>query len=346
MKITPSWVASFETNIQTLIQDAWTRMAGHLIWSNYMEVRQSGTLRELYFWLIETAQIYDENLGGNKRFDDIAAIYREITNSASGSGLKLTKYEIEDNVMHSDSAKGIPAMQYASNWAKQIGGAGAYWPQQKLFELIAAGETDVSYDGVAFFNASHPINPYNTGSGVYANILTGGTSTYASGVMTGVVYPGACPIDSSVTLDVAATNLSKAVSYIKSLRQPNGKPRNLRPTRLLHAPILEKRTNEILTTAYFGGVGAGPTENVLSRWKLQPEEASELNGTDFYLGCEMLPGESGPFVFQNRDPYIMSSYVPATTLELQHKKEFEWDFDGRNAAAYGHPYLFFKVKAA
>jgi hypothetical protein len=27
-------------------------------------------------------------------------------------------------------------------------------------------------------------------------------------------------------------------------------------------------------------------------------------------------------------------------IELNRRKQFEWLFDGRNAATYGHPYLF------
>ena len=111
MKITPQFIGTFETNVQTFIVDAWKRaQEDGLFWDEFMDVRPSATLRELYFWLIETARIYPENLGGNKRYDDIAATFYEIDNQNSGSALRLTKNEIEDNMMAAGGMRGMPAM--------------------------------------------------------------------------------------------------------------------------------------------------------------------------------------------------------------------------------------------
>ncbi len=329
MKITPTWVASFETNVQTLIQDAWQRMSGHLIWDKFMDVKQSATLNEFYFWLIETAKISAEGTGGNKRFDDLAAASYEITNSRYGAGLRLTKDEIEDNVMA--QLKGMPALDYAANWAKQIGGHAGYWPQDLLFQLILAGKTSNSFDGVPFFSTSHPINPYNTGSGNYSNLIS------------------AKPIDetNASTLNTAVQNFASACATVMSLTQPNGKPRNLKVKYAMSGPSLQKRLFEILDTKYFG-TGQGSTENVVSRYGIEPVIASELS-TDtagaYYLAVEEIAGEGGAFVFQDRLPYALTSYQPETNAQLQRNKTFEWSFDGRNAGAYGLPYLFFRVEA-
>lgn len=326
MKITPQWVSTFETNTQTLIQDAWARMQAHLIWDKFVDVRTSTTLRELYFWLIESAKIVDQGQGGNQRFDDIAATYFEIDNKNSGLGLRLTKNEIEDNMMA--NPKGMPALVYAATWAKQMGGSAAYWPQEKMFELIAAGETSKGYDGVNFFSASHPVNPSLSGGATYSNLIA------------------AKPIDTAnaATLDIAATNFASVIATIQTYKQPNGKPRNLVPKYLMHAASERKRANELLDTKYYG-TGQGSTENVVSRYGIEPIQASELTTAgEYYVACEMLPGEGGPLIFQNRDPYVLTSFTPESQAELMRRKEFEWDFDGRNAEAYGHPYLLVKVK--
>lgn len=350
MKITPSWVATFETNVQTLITDAWKRMAPNLVWDKFMAVKQSQTGTELFFWLIESAKIVAEGQGGNKRFDDLAATFLQITNQNSGTGLRLTRNEIEDNQMAGAALRGMPALDYAATWARQMGGNSAYWPQEKFFELLLAGEAATfgkAYDGVNFFSNAHLIDPTNDSKGTFANLLTGAASSTPSTDPNDASYPGACPIDAAgaAALDTAATNFGKAIGYIQLLIQPNGKPRNLVPRFAMGGPMLKKRLFEILDTKYFG-TGAGATENVVSRYGIEPVIAAEItSSTDYYIACEVLGDEGGGMIFQDRAPYVLTSYQPETQAELQRRKEFEWSFDGRNAAAYGHPYLLFKVKA-
>jgi len=328
MKVTPSWVATFETNVQTLIQDAWARMQKNLCWDRFMDVKQSQTGQELFFYLLETARITKENQGGNKRYDDIAANFFTIVNENSGAGLRLTRNEIEDNMMASGMMKGMPALDYAASWSRQIGGHSAYWPQDLLFQLIAAGKTTKGYDGVNFFSATHPINPYDAGAGNYSNLIT------------------AKPIDetNAAALNTAIQNFAAVCATIRGLKQPNGKPRNLVPKYALGGADLMKRLFEVLDTKTYGS-GNGTNENVLTRYGIEPVIATELTEAGvYYIFCEMLPGEGGPFIFQDRAPYVMSTYQPETQAELQRRKEFEWSFDGRNAGAYGHPYLCFRVE--
>jgi phage major head subunit gpT-like protein len=338
--ITPSWVGTFEKAQRTLIQNAWDRVNRSLIWDKFMEVRPSSTLTELYMWLYETAQIYDEGQGGQKSYDSVAATFFEITNRNSGSALRLTRNEIEDNMLQRPGmTQGGPALDYAANWARQIGGASAYWPQEKMFELVKSGETlahGSAYDGRAFFAKDHPVNKFDSSKGIYANLLSGAPSG---------IYPGACPIDivHAPTLAEAAANFAAAVAYIETLTQPNGKPRYLKVKYALSGQDLKKRLNEILSTRYFGQDGS--TENVLTTYGIEPVTAPELTTPgEYYLACEQLTNEGGGLIFQDRSPYVLTSYTPETQAQLQVRKEFEWSYDGRNAVAYGHPYLMFKIK--
>jgi phage major head subunit gpT-like protein len=310
--------------VQTFIVDAWKRVEKNLIWDKMMDVRTSVTLRELYFWLIETAAIYPENQGGNKRYDDLAATFYEIDNANSGAGLTLTKNELEDNMMASPNLRGMPALDYAANWAKQIGGAGAYWPQQQLFALIAGGKTTtIGYDGVPLFATNHPIHPLSSALGTYSNKLT------------------ALPLATAATIQVAAGNINTAVAAMRALTQPNGKFRMLRPRTLLHDPSNLYTVNQLLDSKFFN---AG--ENVLTRLGIEPVCADELSVEPgvWYLVAEMMPGEGGPFIFQEREPYYLTSYTADSQVELNRRKRFEWLYDGRNAAAPGHPYLIFRIE--
>jgi phage major head subunit gpT-like protein len=325
MKITPQWIATFETDQQTFIVDAWQRVLKNLVWDKFMDRRQSSTLRELYFWLIESASINKEGQGGNKRYDDIAATFYEIDNANSGNGLILTKNEIEDNMMAGANIKGMPALDYAQNWSKQMGGAGAYWPQEQLFtDLIANGKTKKGYDGVNFFSDTHPVNVVS-GSAVYSNLMT------------------ARPLlaDTDAHLLASATFINEVAARLRSFKQPNGKYRMLRPRHLLHAPGQNYAVTKLLGSKFFNA-----SDNVLTNMGLEPVCADELAAEDgvWYMTAELMPGEGGPFIYQDRDAYVLTSYSSDSQIELNRRKEFEWLFDGRNAAAYGHPYLAIRVE--
>lgn len=343
MQITPQFVVDFETNLQALIVDEWARALQNTYWDRFMKLRPSSSKKELLEWMLTTAQIVTEGFGGNKRFDDIVAISHEIVNQNAGAGLTLTRNEINDN-----------QLDRAGQWARHIGSSGAYWPQEKMFELILAGETagNVSYDNVVFFSNAHPTNQLVTGGATYANLFTGAAGSTPATDPNDAIYPGAAPIDSSVTLDVAALNLTKVVAYIKSIRMPNGKPRNLRPTGILVSPANERRAMELTGAQYFGQGGTSLTasaENVLMKYGFQPPQvASELatEPNNWYIGVEdMASDEVGGLIYQEREPFVLTSYQGENESALARRKELEWHFDGRNVAAYGHPYLFFKVKA-
>jgi phage major head subunit gpT-like protein len=303
-----------------------------------MEVRPSSAGRELIFWLLETARIYPEKQGGNKRYDDMAAMYREIVNENSGAALSLRKNEIQDNQMAGEAMRGMPALDYAANWAKQMGGAKAYWPQQQLFKLILAGETDTygkAYDEKAFFAEDHPINPVTGRGGDYKNLWTDLPLDVAADPEEEVTEADA--------IAIAAANLNTAVANVMGLTQPNGAPRFLRPRVLLHGPQLQYRVNQLLESRFYN---AG--ENVFTRLGIEPVCSFELANADdpseWYLGVEPVAGEGAAFVYQDREPYTLTSYTSESQVELNRRKLYEWLFDGRNAAAYGHPYLFHKFK--
>lgn len=322
MDITPEFIFDFESNLQALVVDEWQRVTPNLVWDGFMKLRTSSTSKELLEWMLTTAQIHPEGDGGNKRFDDIVSISHEIKNEDFGAALVLKRNHIEDN-----------QIDRAGQWARHIGSAGAYWPQQQMFELINNGKTNLAYDGKPFFATDHPVNPHNTGLSDYANLL------YSK------------PIDSSVTLEVAAKNLADVVAYIMGLKMPNGKPRMLRPTKLLSGPALKKRMMELTGAQAFGQGGTNTTaaaDNVLRQYGFEPPTiAHEItDATTWYIGAEDLQSdELGGLIFQERKAFELSSYQGESEAALNRRDEFEWHFKGRNVATYGHPYLLFRCEA-
>lgn len=334
MKVTPEFIVSFETQIRGLVTGNWDRVGANLMWDRLMKIRPSATKREILTWLLETAQIYPEGDGGNKRFDDMVAATLSYENTHAGSGLRLTRDEIEDNQMRDNPTVG--ALDYAQKWAKDIGAASAYYPQKALFDLILNGTTGLAYDGQPFFSDTHPVNP-NGGGGTYSNHIAN---------VPLVVTTGTTEQDN---LLLGRKNLGKALAAVRKQRFVNNVPRFLKPTTLL----VQSDQADYATLLVNAGV-IGQTSNTsaadltASTKKLEVVVAPELDGETsgtYYIGVEdMLSDELGAFAWSELRPFSMATYGPMTEATLGRLQEFEWQLDGRNTAIYGHPYLMYRCK--
>jgi hypothetical protein len=211
----------------------------------------------------------------------------------------------------------------------------------------------VAYDGQIYFSGSHPNNPFDTSAGVYANDFTGA----ASGS-----YPGAVPIHDAVTVDVAFTNLTKAITYVQgALKMPNGEdPRMLKVARLIVPTALVPRAAQLTDAKYIaqaatgGGAAAADVQAIVSKWGLgEPIEAPELGAafggsdTTYYLAVEeVLSSEAGALTYTVREPFRVLYHGEMTDAQLARMNELQWMTTGRNVVSYGHPYLLFRCRAA
>lgn len=348
MTVTPEFLFDLESRMQVITERDYAAFSRNLWWSRLMKTRESKSRREMLAWLLSTAQIYDMGKdGGNMQFDELVSKTTEFENRFAGAGLKLKKSELEDL----DGS----GLDLATAWASDIASQMAYWPQKKLVELMKNGHSAgyESYDGKTFFASDHPVNPFNAGAGTFQNIFTGA----ASGA-----YPGACPI-SGVTIDVARTNLSKIIAYIKGIKMPNGvDPRFLRPRIIVAGPALEETVVQLTSSKYIAqgaasGGGSGDVEAVIQSRNFEPPIiADELggdfeSGTTFFVGCDMADRQIGPFVYVDREPFKITYYTgegggTGVDRDLSRMDELEWHAKGRNVAGFGHPFLFFKCKAS
>jgi phage major head subunit gpT-like protein len=327
MKVTPQFLISFEDTIRGLQTGNWQRVQANLYWSSLMKVRPTGAKRELLTWLLETAKIHNLANGGNKRFDDMIAATHSLEVENWGQALRLTKNEIEDNQLANNPTVG--ALDYARKWASDAGAAAAYHPQDQLVKLVKAGTTALGYDGVSFFNASHPVNP-NGGGGVYSNIITGVPINAAPGV-------GQTELDAFV---VAQKNFAKALAKVAEQKFFNGIPRYLKPTAMVVPTALQYRAEQLTQ-----GDILGQTSNVLTKRNINVIVDPQFDAEPdvYYLGVEdMMSDEMGAFLYSEREPFSTKFYGPQTEAALNRMKMFEWDLEGRNTATYGHPYMFYR----
>jgi hypothetical protein len=204
-----------------------------------------------------------------------------------------------------------------------------------------------SYDGKAFFAKDHPVNPYNTGLGSYANLFEGA----ASGT-----YPGGLALDDSVTADQALKNLAKILSYISSIKMPNGEdPRFLRPKAILCSPrmfpfLVQLTSAKFLASAAIGGgVGTSDVEALIKALGFAtPIQVDELAGfeddaTCFIAAATLQTSQLGAVLYTEREAYRINYYGTVDQAELSRRQELEWHCHGRNSVSPGHPYLLFKV---
>lgn len=360
-------VAFNEYNFNKLTRDLW--------YQRVTKDRNFDTKSERLSWLFETAgidQMSPQDGGetaGMMSFDDLATVTTEYFPAMYGRGFKMSRIRWE-NFLNGSNGQLDPL----TSWAGGVGKYGAYVPQRQIAQLFLNGANVIGYDGVAFWSASHPTHPTIPGYGTYANTFTGG----ASGV-----YPGACPIDDSVSLETALTNLAKVLSYIRTaVLQPNGMgdPRRLVPKYLIHPVRMSPRVTLLLEAAFLplsanSGGGAADVKQYLSRMaRLEPIEAPELGAaitytvpwgaatglsttvsgsdTTWYIACEeATDSELGSFVMSIRRPFAMSTFAGegggmALDAILNRSGDIESHYKGWYGFNYGHPYGVFQVKAS
>lgn len=334
---------TLDQDITSIVSNEYERLNSNTWWRTVARVRTSQSREERIHWLLNTAKIERPNAkhgGGQAIFEELMGLYTEFENENAVAGLTLKKEQMEDLF---NGIAGGAAMDAAAAWARDIGSYAVYWPQEVVSDAIKANPT--AYDGKAFFATDHPVNPFDAGAGVYANVFTGA----ASGA-----YPGALPIGGA-DLKVAQDNLAKARAYIGSIKMPNGKtPRRLRVASLIVPPALMARAVELTSAKFLSGTnGPSDVEGVVRTLGLgTPVEAEELGAnfggsdTSYYLACEPIGSpELGAFNYVEREPFNIITHSGMTSAELARKRVFQWTCEGRNTVAPGHPYLLFRCDA-
>lgn len=345
-----------ESRLKVIQEDEYSRFAANenMWWEPFVKVQTSASRKELFFWILSTATIEPQGKGGNIEFDDMVLLESDYTPLDAGKGLRIRKQQLQDL-----DGNGV---QVAEAWVRQISAYAGYWPQRQSSALILNGESGICYDGGAYFNTAHPLNPYNSLAGTYANLFT---STAGSGSANN---PGALKIDNSVTLDVAFQNVGTAIAAIKTIKMPNGRdPRFLLPKFLIGPPALQTRIVQLtdakeIAFAATGGAGSADVSGVIKRWGLNtpviaPEFAAAFTGnsaddTSWYIGCEqMTSSQLGALLYVDREPFDITYYTgdgggTGVDAILDRSQELEWHTHGRNVSGYGHPYALIKIKAA
>lgn len=344
MPVTPAFLFDLESRMRHIVEDEYVRMGSSdvLWWDEITRLITSGSRRELVTWILNTAYLEEEGPSGGLDFEDMTVLEHSFEAKGAGKGLKLKKTQFDDL-----DGNGV---YIVSEWSKQIGAQHAYWPQRQIAKLLREGETGQAYDKRAFFANNHPNNPHDPPAGTFSNLLVG--NNYR--------------IDPGVPFDTAHDNLARVYAHIASLKMPNGRdPRFLRPGFILTPPSMWSRAVTLVGAEFIsassagGGGGTLDVKGVISKLGYQaPRQSDELAGfedeTSYFVFARQTAGSTlGAFGYVEREPFSIRFYTGqngagAIGIDaiLDRTDELEWHTKGRNVAAYGHPWLVFKVKAS
>jgi len=326
--ITPSFIHDVDSNIQVLTENAYLGLSRNLWWDQVAKLSNSKSKIEQLVWILSTARIERTGSIGEIPYEDIVELVYSAENEFAAAGLKLDKAQLTDA-----DGRGL---QRAARWAQDVGAMMSYFPQQELAKAIIAGEsTTTCYDGLAFFHASHPLNPYRPSAGVYSNLLTSSAAKPIGG-----------------NLNTAYDNLAAARAHAESIPCANGTtPRNLRVTGMLVPPALKARA-DILTQGRFlpvGGVAASADVAPAGFSDIVVHSVPEFkaDSTSYYLITSAVTDtDMSAFLYQEREAFTMTNHDEFTDAEIRRSQMFEWNVRGRNTIVAGHPYGLIKVKAS
>ena len=323
--ITPEVIRRVEDNLEYLIVDHWARREQDVWWRRLVKTRTATTKRELLQWMLQTAGIKPMGDGGNATYEDLAEVMHEILVERFGSALRLSEDEIEDGA----------AFDRAGQWASQVAGSGAFWPQIQAAQLLRDGKTKGSYDGVAFFNTAHPINPLiGAGAGTFANLH------YA--------------------MPFSPENLAKAYELVATIKSTDGQYRKLKP-RIIAAGEVERLAvtqalkAEIAADPVRSGTTAAATNVIRTQYGFEEpiisadfDETATVSGAQrgvWYLACDLVEDDQlGGIVYSERKPFSLNTYSHLDDVTLSQMDAWEWKFKGRNGITFGHPFLLHRFE--
>lgn len=202
--------------------------------------------------------------------------------------------------------------------ARELGRVAARIWFQLLIDALAAGTSALGFDGVAFFSASHPLNP----AGVQSNL---NLSTALANTLT------------AADDEANAVRINTVVSAMRNYTGEDGRLLGVNPTHIIVPPSRELAVRRVLNTALIGG---GNT-NVMQGY-LQTMVIPELEATPTIWYVADLSAPIKPLILQKRKEVELVSKVDLNSDNVFWQREFIWGVDCRGVAGYGPWWLMAK----
>lgn len=217
----------FFLSLDTLFQAGY--MAGETTWEQWAQEVISTSASTVHGWLDRFPKL--RQWVGPRDVNNYVAQSYSLTNQ---------KFELTVGVEIDD----IDDDQYGlyAPAAEMMGMQSREWPDDQLTPVVEAGFTATTFDAVAFFSASHPVDTVNSVAGTQSNLFT--------------------------TAAFNATNLGAARSSMRHFKGRDGKPigMNLKVAMLppeLEQASLQLANGEFIVATFGVNAASGSQTNVL-----------------------------------------------------------------------------------
>lgn len=295
MIVNSSTLQSLRTGFHSNFKSGYT--AAPTFYNKFTTTVPSSAAIETYGWMTQLASMREwigprlvKNLNeasytlANKKFELTYGVGRD---------------EIEDETL------GIYSTLF-----QDMGDSARRWPDQIVKTALQAGTSATTFDGVAFFASTHPLNP----AGNQSNNFTGTA--------------------------LSAANYATTRAAMMAYTGADGEVMGVMPNLLIVPPQLEATARGILNAELIGGGDTNVWRNSAELLVI-PQLANAA--TTWYLADVSRPIK--PLVFQQRKAPEFVSRTDLASDSAFHQNTFEFGVDSRGAAGYSLWFLMARAIA-
>lgn len=286
-------ITTLGTSIKKVFDAAFE--AAPSVWNQVAMDVPSNTKSNTYAWIEKFPAM--RKWVGDKVVKQLGAHAYTIVNDDFEATVEIDRNDIEDDNL------GIykPQAQMAGESSKQ-------WADELVFSTLTSGFTNPCYDGKPFYAANHEV-----GEGKSKKLVSNRLNVPLS-------------IDS---VAAARASYGAARTMLRSVKDAEGRPLNLKPTLLVVPPALEDIANALMTVD-----------------KLEDNKVNPYKGTAKVLVVGWLATDTEwhlldtskavkPIIFQPRKKPVFVQQTDASSDAVFMRKKFKFGAEARGAAGYG-----------
>lgn len=294
--VTSDFLSAVLSGFRAIFTDAFTAADKEALWKALCLETQSDSDKETYSWLEAVPSISE--WVAERRVYGLSAEGYEIQNKNYEGTISVDRNTLEDDKY------GMIAPR-----VRQLAARMANHPAKLVFQLLNAGASTVTYDGVNFFSDTRSFDD----SGNIDNIVAG---AYAA--------------DS----DKIRAGIGAAVEKIRGFCDNRGEYLDLVPDTIVCSPVMEIPIRNALIPAVAGTVRA--EAQLIERIIVSPYLTSGATaGHDYYLVCTK--NALKPMLFQLRKKPEFVALDKPDSKEVFMRRLVHYGVDGRYAVALLEP---------
>lgn len=267
------------------------------LWDKIAMRVMSTTKQNDYAWLSKFPKM--RKWVGEKRIKSLEAMQYTIVNDDWEATVEVHRNDIEDDNL------GIYGPQ-----ARMAGESARDLPDDIVFDLVNNGFSNLCYDGQPFFDDDHPVRNPATGEDVSV-----------SNKLTKV-------LDAS-TLAKAQGSLGAALTKIRTFKDDEGRPLDIRPNVLLVPPALVDTANVLAMNDRLEDGKPNPYKG-----QLEVVMSGRLNSATAWFVLDNRQAVK-PFIYQQRKAPVFVSQTNMDADDVFNKAIYKFGAEARAAGGYG-----------